>query len=75
MKIYELGDKEEIAEALTRMIETDTKKKIFTMRIIGENEASLESIIIFEDKSVLMGKISVQQVKGKLAARMQGNFI
>jgi hypothetical protein len=75
MKIYELGDKEEIAEALTRMIETDTDKKIFTMRIIGENEASLESIIIFEDKSVLMGKISVQQVKGKLAARMQGNFI
>lgn len=75
MKIYELGDKEEIADALTRMLETDAGKKIFTMRIIGENEASLESIIIFEDKSVLMGKISVQTIKGKLAARMQGNWI
>jgi hypothetical protein len=75
MNIYELGDKEEIADALIQMMEQQTQKKVFTLRVIGENDATLETVVVFDDKSVLMGKIFVQSVKGKLACRIQGNFI
>jgi L-amino acid N-acyltransferase YncA len=75
MRIYEQGNKEEIAEALTKMLEKDAGKKIFTMRIVGETQEGLEVIVIFEDKSVLMGIISVQTIQGKLAARIQANYI
>jgi peptidyl-tRNA hydrolase len=75
MNIYELGDKEEIADVLIQMMEQQTQKKVFTLRVIGENDATLETVVVFDDKSVLKGKIFVQNVKGKLACRIQGNFI
>ena len=75
MKIYELEDKEEIADALIQLMEEQTKKQVFTMRIVGEQKDCLEAFVCFKDKSVLMGKISVQSVNGKLACRIQGNFI
>jgi hypothetical protein len=75
MNIYELGDKEEIADALIQMMEQQTEKKVFTLRVIGEKKAALETIVVFEDKSVLMGSIFVETMMGKLACRIQGNFI
>jgi hypothetical protein len=75
LKIYELGDKEEIADALIQMMEQQTQKEVFTMRIVGEQKNALEAFIVFTDKSVLMGKIKVETIQGKLAARIQGNFI
>lgn len=75
MKIYEANNQADLADELIKTLEKDAKQKIFTLRIIGESDDKLETIIIFEDKSVLMGKIKVQEINGKMAFRVQGNFI
>jgi hypothetical protein len=75
VKLFELEDEEEIADGLMRMMEQQTGQKIFTLRILGEKKNTLDSIIIFEDRTVLMGKITVEKRGGKLAARIQGNYI
>jgi hypothetical protein len=75
MKIYEANNQADLADELIKTLELDAKQKIFTLRIIGESDEKLETIIVFEDKSVLMGKIKVQEVNGKMAFRVQGNFI
>lgn len=75
MKIYEVNNQADLADELIKTIEKDSKQKIFTLRIIGESDDKLETIIVFEDKSVLMGKIKVQEINGKMAFRVQGNFI
>lgn len=75
MKIYEVNNQTDLADELIKTIEKDSKQKIFTLRIIGESDDKLETIIVFEDKSVLMGKIKVQEINGKMAFRVQGNFI
>jgi hypothetical protein len=75
MKIYEANNQADLADELIKTLEKDAKQKIFTVRIIGESDDKLETIIVFEDKSVLMGKIKVQEIEGKMAFRVQGNFI
>ena len=75
MKIYEANNQADLADELIKTLEKDAKQKIFTLRIIGESDERLETIIVFEDKSVLMGKIKVQEINGKMAFRVQGNFI
>jgi hypothetical protein len=75
MKIYEANNQADLADELIKTLEMDAKQKIFTLRIIGESDERLETIIVFEDKSVLMGKIKVQEIEGKMAFRVQGNFI
>jgi hypothetical protein len=75
MKIYEANNQADLADELIKTLEMDAKQKIFTLRIIGESDERLETIIVFEDKSVLMGKIKVQEINGKMAFRVQGNFI
>jgi hypothetical protein len=75
MKIYEANNQADLADELIKTLEMDAKQKIFTLRIIGESDEKLETIIVFEDKSVLMGKIKVQEINGKMAFRVQGNFI
>jgi hypothetical protein len=75
MKIYEANNQADLADELIKTLELDAKQKIFTLRIIGESDEKLETIIVFEDKSVLMGKIKVQEINGKMAFRVQGNFV
>jgi hypothetical protein len=75
MKIYEANNQADLADELIKTLEMDAKQKIFTLRIIGESDERLETIIVFEDKSVLMGKIKVQEINGKMAFRIQGNFV
>jgi len=75
MKIYNVHDEEEIVEVLTKSLEEKTKSKIFTMRILGDLEDEIEAVVVFENKKVLMGRIFVTTYKGKLACRIQGNFI
>lgn len=75
MKIFHQQNQEEIVESITRMIEQETKSNIFTLRILNEAEDGLETLVVLEDKSVLMGLISVQTIDGKLACRMQANYI
>jgi len=75
MKIYNVHDEEEIVEVLTKSLEEKTKSKIFTMRILGDLEDEIEAVVVFENKKVLMGRIFVTTYRGKLACRIQGNFI
>ena len=75
MKIFNQGNKEEIVESIERMLESETGQKIFTLRVLDDVEEGLETLVVLEDKSVLMGLISVQEVQGKLAFRMQLNYI
>lgn len=75
MKIYDVQNEEEIVEVLTKSLEEKTKSKIFTMRILGDFEDGIEAVVVFENKKVLMGKIHVTTYRGKLACRIQGNFI
>ncbi|MBT2728368.1 hypothetical protein J7E63_15665 [Bacillus sp. ISL-75] len=75
MRIYEAKEDEEIVESLIAMIEADTGKEIFTMKILDHTEDGLETIIVFKDQNVLMGRIKVQTINNKMALRMQGNYI
>lgn len=79
MNIYELNDEEmneeRIADALVETLERDTGKRVFTMRIFRDSEHGLESLIVFEDTSILTGVITVQTIDKKLAVRIQGNYI
>ena len=73
-------DKEEdIVDALSRMLEQETGQKIFTLRVIDNQEKEesevIETLVVFENKSILNAFISIQTIEGKLAARMQGNYI
>jgi len=75
MRIYKVENQGDLADELIQTIEKDSKQKIFTLRIIGESDENLETIIVFEDRSVLMGKIKVEEIEGNMAFRVQGNFI
>lgn len=77
MKIFKAGDisEDELGKELMKTVEQQTEKKVFTMRILGERENALDTVIIFDDKTVLMSKISVMEHEGNLAYRIQGDYI
>jgi hypothetical protein len=75
VNIYQAENEEDFMDSLLQMMEQETGKKIFTMRVLEHSNDGLESLIVFEDKQVMMGIIKVGSIKGKLAIRMQGNFI
>ena len=75
MNIYEATDDADFIDSLIQMLEQDTQKKIFTMRILEHTVKGLDTLIVFEDKHVMMGKIKVETIRGKLAIRLQGNYI
>jgi hypothetical protein len=75
MNLYQAENEEDFMDSMLQMMEQDTGKKIFTMRILEHTEEGLETVIVFEDKHILMGIIKVQTIMGKLAIRMQGNYI
>lgn len=78
MKIYHDVDatQDDFIDAFLKTLEKDTKKKIFTMKILEQTiNDGLEAVVVFEDKTVLYGNIRVMEVNKKLAMRMQGNWI
>lgn len=75
MKIIETDEQDDVVEAIIQTLEQETGNKIFTLRILDRNEEGLETIVVFEDKSVLMTLINVETINGKLACRMRGNYI
>ena len=75
MKTYEAQEDEKMIETIIKTLEQDTGKKIFTLRVLDHTTESLEVLIVFDDKEILTGKIKVTTIEGKLAIRMQGNFI
>jgi hypothetical protein len=75
MNVYEAENEEDLLDSMIQMLEQDTGKKIFTMKVLEHALEGLETLIVYEDKSVMMGMIKVGSIKGKLAIRMQGNYI
>lgn len=75
MKMYKQHSHENIADAITRTIEQDASKKIFTLAITGDNDEGLDVIIVFEDKSILLSFVSIMEHEGQLAARIRGNYV
>ena len=77
MLIYEQHEEEEMAEAITRILEDSTGKKVLRFDITAENVDcdTLEAIVVFKDGSILDAELLVQRIKGRLACRVRGNFI
>jgi hypothetical protein len=75
MRIYQAENEEDFLDSLLQMMEQDTGKKIFTMRVLEHTDEGLETLIVFEDKQILMGIIKVGTIQEKMAIRMQGNYI
>jgi hypothetical protein len=75
MKIYKAKIEEDIVDSLIKMMEQDTGKKVFTIRVIGETDDGLETLVVFTDETILMSKITIMTLKGNYAFRMQGNYI
>lgn len=75
MNLYEMEDQEDIAEAIIRSLEQDADKKVFTIRFLNNLDDGLETLIVFEDRTVLLGMVTVKEIKGKLACRIRGNYI
>jgi hypothetical protein len=73
-RFYIPNHKDDIGEAITKMVEQEANGKIFTMRI-NEVEDGLEALIVLEDKRILHGIITVMTVNNKLAPRLQLNYI
>lgn len=75
MKVYEAHSEKEIMEVMTKALEEKAESKIFTMRIFGDLEDAIEVVVVFENEKILMGLIHVTTYKGKIACRIQGNFL
>jgi hypothetical protein len=75
MKIYEAHSEKEILNIMTKSLEEQTKSKIFTMSILAELEDAIEAVVVFENKKILMGRIFLTTYRGRIACRIQGNFI
>jgi hypothetical protein len=67
----------DIAETITEVLEHEAGKEIFTLRILDKNvdDQSIQMVIVFKDKSVLMANVTVPIVGNRLAVQLQGNFI
>jgi hypothetical protein len=68
---------EDVVEGVIKTLEKDTGQKIFTMKILGENEKehSLEFVAAFESKMMMFGFIYCDYIKGRLAIKVKGNFL
>ena len=80
MNIFDAENEEDFVDSLIQIIEQDTGKKIFTIKVLDIEDTDdglcgLETLIVFEDKEILKGRITITSVHEKLAIRMQGNFM
>lgn len=70
-----IEDYDEIFDTVTTTVENETGKKIFTMRLLKDDDTQLELIVIFEDRSVLNALLTIGREDGLLVCRFQGNWI
>lgn len=77
MKIYEASERDDVVESIINTLEKETGSKVFTMRVLEDKgfEEGFEMIVVLENKSVLMGLITVEKVNGKLASRIRMNYL
>lgn len=78
MNIHDDVHGDDTIESIIKSIEKETGKKVFTLRIIEDEDEpknDIEVLIVFEDKNVMHAKITVQAIDGQLGCRVRGNFI
>lgn len=78
MKINRMNH-DDILRGIEETLEKETGEKIFTMRVLNRPRQSddnhLEVLVVFEDRSVLINRVTTLSTDGKVAIRMQGQFI
>jgi hypothetical protein len=76
MRMYQARTDDDSITGIIAMIETDTRKDIFTLRMIGDKEdGEMGILIVFKDETILMGEVEFGSVHGKKAIRLKGHFI
>lgn len=75
MDIKQIENQEELTQALETAIEEKCGAKLFTLRILENDDEKLDVIAITEDKQVMRLEIFIQNIQGKIGIRMRGNFI
>jgi hypothetical protein len=72
-----MPSEEEILSEIINSLEVQTRKKIISIHVAEDRptEDELEALVIFTDGSKLDSLIKVQELDGKLAVRIQGNYI
>jgi hypothetical protein len=65
---------EEIAAAITKTIEQETGQQVFHIRMLEELKEGLRVHIILEN-AVLDGLVTVHEIEGKIACRIQANYL
>jgi hypothetical protein len=69
---------DDIVKGVEESLEKEIGQKIFTMRIINdfnEQDNTLDTLVVFEDRSILNARIVLLTSNDKLVFRIQGNFI
>jgi hypothetical protein len=76
MRIFD-QESPNLGESIIESIELETQKEIFALSILDKNkeETELETIIVFTDRMILLAKITIEEIGGKLATRIKGNFV
>jgi hypothetical protein len=78
MKVFQTNNALDIVAEIIEMMENDTRKKVFTIRVLGEtdgNDNAIDIIIVFKDECIFMGKLIAEKFQGKKGIRIQGDFI
>jgi hypothetical protein len=65
---------EEIAAAIAKTIEQETGQKVMHIRLLDEIKEGLRVHIILEN-AVLEGLVTVHEIEGKIACRLQANYL
>jgi hypothetical protein len=65
---------EEIAAAISEIIEKETGQQVFHIRMLEEIKEGLRVHIILEN-AVLEGLVTVHEIEGKIACRIQANYL
>lgn len=81
VKAYFGDPGEDLAEAFHRMMEKDTGKKIFTLRVLkdhGNAESGVDLAVAFEDRSMLIANVCFPEedvLPGMVGLRVKAQYL
>jgi hypothetical protein len=77
VRMYEASetDIDKIIAEFLLMIQKDSGKDIFTLRVTDRSDVEINLLIVFTDESILESILKIQYIENKIALRVQGNYI
>jgi hypothetical protein len=73
---YREQQTDDIVQDLINMMEESTGKTIFTVKVLNDtDDGGFETLVVFNDKTVMHGIISIEDVNGRMATRIRANYI